>query len=291
MINAARSVAPIVAVVSEDEPRDGVTTVSCRLASELVAMRRSVAVVDCDFADPQLHERIDQPLGAGLAAVLAGDAPVEQVFGYYSTSGGRFLAITAGEHHVRRAPLLSTSMAAQAVQRLSELADIVILNSAPLTTQVGQNLIVLANSVVLVGSPWSPVGPEKRPSLLPGSRPYVAARIADPGDVVRRRSVAPRRSAAAPQAPQQSDRRSPRFDVPARPPVVRRPVDASAGLAVASAGRAALSSPQVDRKPPKVGPRQWPVARLLPASAVDWDEANSPRKRRFYHSQERRYLD
>lgn len=205
LINAARSVAPIVAVLSEDGPRDGVTTVSCGLATALVAMRRSVAVVDCDFTDPQLHERLAQPQGPGFAAVLAGDARIDDVFNYASTDGDKFMTVTAGENHVRRAPLLSAPTATDAVQRLSELSDIVLLNGAPLNTQSGQDLVALVDSVILIVSSHPPLGPEGRPAMLRGSRPYVAARVADPGAVLR-----PRDAAVAGSTGSNS-----RFDIPA----------------------------------------------------------------------------
>lgn len=193
LINAARSVAPIVAVISENGPRDGVTTVSCGLAAELVAMRRSVAVADCDFLDPQLHERLGQPLGLGMGAVLAGDAHIDHVFNYSSMSANKFLTVTAGEHHDQRVPLLSAPTAPLAIQRLTELSDIVLLNGAPLTTPAGQALVALVDAVILVVDAHPASGPDQRPTMLQSSRPYVAARVVDPGAVLRPRDAVPMR--------------------------------------------------------------------------------------------------
>jgi len=316
LINAARSVAPIVAVLSEDEARDGVTTVSCGLAAELVAMRRSVAVVDFDFTDPQLHERLEQPLGLGLAAVLAGDARIDHVFNYSSITGSKFLAVTAGEHHVRRAPLLSAPTATQAVQRLSELADIVLLIGAPLTTQAGQDLVALVDSVILIVDAQPPLGPEQRPAILRGSRPYVAARVADPGAVMRPRDETSR-SLELP-----SPRSIPARVVPARRSTdpVPAPPSRRNGSTVAAEGTD-RSGRTTRRHSTRTGASSlaWPVVSspdggqatepsLLPAVFVDStdlpgfeepsdssapteEEAVAGRKRLFRRSTKGRYLD
>ena len=181
IINAARSIAPVVAVLGDSARREGVAAVANDLAQSLVKDSRPVAIVDCDFTYPGLHERWGRPLGPGLASVLASENLIDDVAEFVNISNGRLLTVTAGVESGLHVGRFVEIVAQAAVQRLTELSEVVVLNAGPLSSPVARDVAALSDTLVLVVGDNRTIDPERRPAMLSGLRQYVTAWIDDPG--------------------------------------------------------------------------------------------------------------
>ncbi|WP_431284847.1 CpsD/CapB family tyrosine-protein kinase [Humitalea sp. 24SJ18S-53] len=90
----AHTRAPFVALVAS-HPREGTTTVAVNLARTLESgLRRSVAVIDANFAAPGLATAYGLPAEPGLFEVLRGDVPLRRAL--HVAVSGQFAVLPAG---------------------------------------------------------------------------------------------------------------------------------------------------------------------------------------------------
>jgi len=181
IINAARSIAPVVAVVGDSARRLGVAAVANSLAQALVKDSRPAALVDCDFSYPGLHERWGRDLGPGLASVLASECLVDDVAELIDVPNGQLLTVTAGNEAGLHAGRFVDMVARTAVHRLTELCEVVVLNAGLLSSPIARDVAALSDTLVLVVGENRTIDPEHRPAMLSGLRQYVTAWIDDPG--------------------------------------------------------------------------------------------------------------
>ena len=171
LVRRSCAVRPVVAIASETGRRRAVATTSCELAEQILSAGRSVAVVDCDFHAPVLHQFWHRATSPGLSSVLVGVRSIDDVFDYRALPTGRFLTVTAGEDSARRAHLFESSVAEQAIRRLVDFAEIVLVNIGPLSEPGARSAVALCDAVVMV----APVGDVESPSSLHGLRTPIIA--------------------------------------------------------------------------------------------------------------------
>jgi capsular exopolysaccharide synthesis family protein len=124
---------PKVVLVCSPRPREGKTMTVANLAVCLAESGHTVLVLDSDLRAPQAHKRFDVKLEPGLSVVLSGrpDAPsLTDVAQDTSIPGVRVIA--AGSRVSNPGRLLAR--AADLVREAREMADFVIIDSAPTLT-------------------------------------------------------------------------------------------------------------------------------------------------------------
>jgi len=131
---------------------DGKTTTAANLAVTMAESGRSVVLVGCDLRRPRTHEFFDLPNNVGFTSVLVGDARLEDAL--RSVPDYESLTILpSGPVPPNPSELLGSVKAREVFNRLAGVADIVILDSAPvlpvtdatvLASQVDAVLLVVA---------------------------------------------------------------------------------------------------------------------------------------------------
>ncbi|MGH2746655.1 MAG: AAA family ATPase [Actinomycetota bacterium] len=126
---------PRTILVTSAGPGEGKTTTVVNLAAVLAEMGRRVLVVSCDFQRPRLHDFLHVSNDTGLSDAIqsADGGPVLE---------GRVTTISLGDFSIDVVPsgpspdkpgeLLSSANMRRAIAEARQLADVVILDSAPL---------------------------------------------------------------------------------------------------------------------------------------------------------------
>ena len=120
-------------------PGEGKTSTTLALGCLAAKSGQKVVVVDCDFRHPSVHEDLGYPNGAGLADYLVGRASLNDVLEIEPRYGLRF--ITAGTSVPNPPDLLGSPKMRDLVQKLSEMFDLVLLDTPP--------LLIVSDSLVL----------------------------------------------------------------------------------------------------------------------------------------------
>ena len=126
---------------------EGKTTSVANLAANFAETGQSVLVLDCDLRSPDVHTHFNVPQGAGLSDYLIqGRGPIQSLVRPTNVSG--VYIVTAGTRLDHPAAL--TSRLAPVVDEARHLADIVLIDTAPLlTTSDVFDLLPLVDTVVL----------------------------------------------------------------------------------------------------------------------------------------------
>lgn len=126
---------PRTILVTSAGPGEGKTTTVVNLAAVLAEMGRRVLVVSCDFQRPRLHDilRVSNDTGLSDAIQSADGRPVLE---------GRVTTVSLGDFSIEVVPsgpspdkpgeLLSSANMRRALAEARQLADVVILDSAPI---------------------------------------------------------------------------------------------------------------------------------------------------------------
>ena len=109
---------------------EGKTTTSANLAVALAAADRRVVLVGCDLRKPRLHRIFGLNTDAGLSDVLVDDVPVP-IVAQAVTGIPTLRVIPSGPIPVNPAELLGSDRMAQIIASLREVADFVIVDTAP----------------------------------------------------------------------------------------------------------------------------------------------------------------
>lgn len=126
-------------LVTSAIPGEGKTSTTLALACLAAKSGQKVIIVDCDFRHPSVHEELDYPNNAGLADYLVGRASLNDVMEIEPRYGLRF--ITAGTSVPNPPDLLGSPKMRELVQKLSEMFDLVLLDTPP--------LLIVSDSLVL----------------------------------------------------------------------------------------------------------------------------------------------
>lgn len=138
-----------VLVITSSIPEEGKTTVSFNLACALAQVKR-VLLIDADLRRPKIGKLLGRDSGHhGLSSLVAGTASAAECIFQDSKSGLHIM--TAGDIPPNPLELLSSRRFADAIAKLKESFDIIIIDSAPI--QLVSDALVLsqvANAMIYV---------------------------------------------------------------------------------------------------------------------------------------------
>mgnify|MGYP001091020756 CR=1 FL=1 len=128
---------------------EGKSTVALNLGTVLAFSSRSSICVDLDLHRPALHEPVGVPLEPGITDVLSGRADLEAAIHDTGIPGLQF--ISAGSQYQQRADILGVQSAEAVFERISESAEFIIVDSAPvLDFAVSQELARMVDMCIVV---------------------------------------------------------------------------------------------------------------------------------------------
>ena len=141
-------VMPRSVLVSSCATGEGKTTIAVCLSIASVSSGQRVLLVDCDFAQPQVHRMLGVPNDRGLTDILKGTATLAETI--TRPAGTGLSILTVGRSPEGAIDLLNSARMEQLLSDLKEIFDIVILDSAPV--QVSNALILggLAEKTIFV---------------------------------------------------------------------------------------------------------------------------------------------
>jgi capsular exopolysaccharide synthesis family protein len=154
----AQPSSPKTILVTSPEPKDGKTTVAANLAAAYAEVGNRVLVLSCDLRHPSIHKVFGVPPSPGLAEALGAmngeltrDEPLDLRPYLGQPTVDRVTVLASGARPERPAELLGSAKMQRFVQRAKEVADVVVLDGAPLL--VANDVVPLAphvDAVVLV---------------------------------------------------------------------------------------------------------------------------------------------
>ncbi|MCL5280972.1 MAG: polysaccharide biosynthesis tyrosine autokinase [Planctomycetes bacterium] len=147
-------------VVSSAGTREGKTTFAVNLATSLAKSGKKVLLIDGDLRKPDVGQMLNVPKDAGyLQEVLLGGDPGGSI--YVSPASGLHILAANPRHMADPYELLSSSTAAEQIERLAREYDHVIIDSPPaLAFPDALVWARLADAVVLVGYAGQTTAPD-----------------------------------------------------------------------------------------------------------------------------------
>jgi succinoglycan biosynthesis transport protein ExoP len=147
-------------VVSSAGTREGKTTFAVNLATSLAKSGKRVLLIDGDLRKPDVGQMLNVPKDSGyLQDVLLGNDPIGIV--YVSPSSGLHILAANPRHMTDPYELLTSSTAAEQIERLAREYDHIIIDSPPaLAFPDALVWAKLADAVVLVGFAGQTTAPD-----------------------------------------------------------------------------------------------------------------------------------
>ena len=121
---------PKTVLITSSIPGEGKTSTSLSIASTAAKSGQRVIILDCDLRNSSLHAYLNVPNQRGLSDFLAGQAELEDVIEIHPTSTLHY--ITAGSRAPNPTDMLSSDEMRGLIRRLSDMYDMVILDTPPL---------------------------------------------------------------------------------------------------------------------------------------------------------------
>lgn len=118
-------------IVTSTIPGEGKTTTACNLSVVMAQAGNKVILVDADFRRPALHRLFGDRDNVGLGNLILGDRPESECI--QPTSIANLSLVCAGQPPPNPSELLGSARMTKVLQRLTVLADIVILDTPPLS--------------------------------------------------------------------------------------------------------------------------------------------------------------
>jgi capsular exopolysaccharide synthesis family protein len=139
-------------LVTSAGPSEGKTTVVANLSAALAELRRHVLIMSCDFHRPLVHEFFGVPPKPGLADCLSSPNGRAVLDGsVWSSSIEDVSVVPSGRRPSRPGELLSSKNMRRALVEARNLADVVILDTAPLLVEGDvAHVLPLVDGVLLV---------------------------------------------------------------------------------------------------------------------------------------------
>ena len=139
-------------LVTSAGPSEGKTTVVANLSAALAELRRHVLIMSCDFHRPLVHEFFGVPSKPGLADCLSSPNGRAVLDGsVWSSSIEDVSVVPSGRRPSRPGELLSSKNMRRALVEARNLADVVILDTAPLLVEGDvAHVLPLVDGVLLV---------------------------------------------------------------------------------------------------------------------------------------------
>jgi capsular exopolysaccharide synthesis family protein len=142
-----------VILVTSAEPGEGKTTTAANLGAALAQTDTRVVLVSADLRRPALHRYFPSTNGRGLTEVLSGTANLHDLM--MPTTVDHLRIVPSGSRGYPEGSLGSDAMI-ETIKRLSEYAEFVILDSAPvLSVSDTLDLASLVDGVILVADAQS----------------------------------------------------------------------------------------------------------------------------------------
>jgi capsular exopolysaccharide synthesis family protein len=116
-------------VVTSAEAAEGKSTVSGNLALTFAQNEKKVILIDCDLRKPSVHKNFKISNLIGLSEVLIGKEKLEDVI---QKRNQNLDILTSGKIPPNPSEMLSSSAMTKLIEKLKEIYDIIILDSAPL---------------------------------------------------------------------------------------------------------------------------------------------------------------
>jgi capsular exopolysaccharide synthesis family protein len=138
-------------LISSSDPRVGKTSLACNLAVVMAQGEKRVILVDCDFRRPRVHEFFGVSNNHGLSDVFLNWAKVEDVL--KETGERKLELVTAGTLPPNPAELISSKRMSEILNRLVEMADIVVIDAPPFIVPDAAVLSAKVDGVLLVVRP------------------------------------------------------------------------------------------------------------------------------------------
>jgi capsular exopolysaccharide synthesis family protein len=131
-IMSLASDAPLKALlIAGAEPRAGKSTVLVNLAAAMAEAGRRVIIVDSDLRRPSLHQVLSLPNELGLSNVILKQTAVDAAL--QETGIPSVKALTSGPYPPNVAELLGSPKLQELIQALAQRADVVLLDSPPIS--------------------------------------------------------------------------------------------------------------------------------------------------------------
>jgi len=116
-------------VVSSTVPGEGKTSTACNLAVAMAQAGNRVIIVDADFRRPELHRVFHKGRNVGLGNFILGDASEQDMI--LDTDVPNLRVICSGPTPPNPSELLGSQRMLKTIERLKELADVVIFDTPP----------------------------------------------------------------------------------------------------------------------------------------------------------------
>ena len=144
---------PKVILVTSSAPSEGKTTVVVNLAAAFAELGQKVIVFSCDFQRPQAHTILDVENDTGLVNALTEESHGPLLNGYIKdTSVKNVRLVPSGPNTKNSGELLSSREMEAAIAEARELADVVLIDTAPLLAAGEATLLFSKVDGVLVVS-------------------------------------------------------------------------------------------------------------------------------------------
>lgn len=131
---------PKTVLVTSSIPGEGKTSIALSLAATAARSAQKAIIIDCDLRHSTLHTYLDHPNQLGLGDYLAGLATLEDVIEIDPRSGVHF--ITGGNRAPNPTDLLGSAEMKKLIRQLSQIYDLVVLDTPP--------LLAVSDALVLV---------------------------------------------------------------------------------------------------------------------------------------------
>jgi capsular exopolysaccharide synthesis family protein len=123
---------PTVVLVTSCRPAEGKTSTVANLAVVMAESGRSVLVLSLDFRNPRVQDYLDVPARAGLSDLLSADRPHDLDSVVRDTAFPGVRIATSGQETNHPGALLTS--AGRIIEQARKLADVVLIDTAPMLT-------------------------------------------------------------------------------------------------------------------------------------------------------------
>ena len=142
---------PQVILVSSPLPGEGKSTTVASLAVSMAETGRRVLICNADFRAPQVHHAFGLPAGPGLTDLLSGSDGARHLVDLVHETSVPGVSLVHSGSHVEGAAEMIARRGAQLLEEARVIADVVLLDTAPLlVVSDASELLPAVDAVVMV---------------------------------------------------------------------------------------------------------------------------------------------